>query len=230
MEYTPQQQETIDRIAAVVNTPGEGRPVGPYANASDWEMRQLYAESWLNVGFTDPQDVARWIEHGIYDAGIAYDAYRAGFTPDDPWVQRSHSSFTPKPAEPLQAPSEDAARENRLAAEAAWLEGASRREARRSEPESAGHTEPISEGEVVGAFERLGRNTYVLRGAYEGLPELGTYDLPHADAELSGWLNKADEISSQLDACTPTVRRTIELELKVDRDWVEKAAKHYGIG
>jgi hypothetical protein len=253
MEYTPEQQATIDRIAAVVNAPGEGRPAGPYENASVWEMRQLYAESWLNVGFTDPQDVAPWIEQGVYDAEVAFNAYRAGFRPTDPWVKRSHSSLALPQAEPLTAPGRTAALRNRTRARRAWRaeEAARARTAKkvqhkaqqladftRSLPFDAGFGATalevmdgtgvtVNESDVVRGYDEFATTLHHLHARLDSLPVLVGDERTTTRNELRYWGEIADALSRQLDVCTPELHATIAAQLGPDRQWLTVTEKHY---
>lgn len=253
MRNATERQEIIDRIASVVNEPGEERPAGPYATASEWEMRQLYAESWVNVGFTDPQNVAAWIEEGVFNAGVAYEAVRAGYRPSDPWVERSHASFTMPQNEPLQAPSTFAAFRNRARARRAWkIEYAERqrveRDAQRKMAQLAAVTRSLGyddgfgavtldllsatsvavlEEDVVRAFNELSTTLQRLHSRLDELPGLIGDERTTTRNELRYWNEIAGTIAGQLGACSAEVRASIEGELAPEREWLAGMHRHY---
>ncbi|MGA1813691.1 hypothetical protein VH571_15020 [Frondihabitans sp. 4ASC-45] len=253
MDYTPEQQSTIDLIAAVVNLPGEGRPFGPYAGASEWEMRQLYAESWFNVGFTDPRNVSPWIENNVHDATVAFHAYRAGFRPTDPWVKRSHSSLAVRATEPLVAPGPIVALRNRARARRTWRADqadlarmAKRVQAQaqqiadftRSLPFDAGFGATVSdvvegagvtvqESDVVRGYDGFATTLHQLHHRLNSLPVLVGDDRTTTRNELRCWGEIAEALTRQLGVCAPELQATIAAQLDLERQWLTTTEKHY---
>lgn len=242
-----EQQAHIDVIAEIISTPVEGRPSG-WEGMSDREMRRLYAESWVNAGFTDPYKVAAWIAEGVQHAGIAAEAYRAGFRPGDPWVKRSNADLVPLRQAPLTAPSWFAVCTNRSRARREWRAG--ERERRRAEKlfneqmgELAWLTRSMDFGSGWGAvsLELIGRSNVpvieadVLRGYDEYADALvrlrerlySPKDLPERDrasihSEVSRWYGIGTVIGHHLQACEGSIRDTITAQLAADQAWLDQ--------
>jgi hypothetical protein len=256
MERTLEWQARIDEIASVVNAPGAGRPLGAYESATDWEMRQLYAESWVNVGFADRADVSPWIEEGVLDAGVAFRAYRAGFRPTDPWVQRSDASPAMPAREPLVAPIWLVAQLNRLRAWRAWLaEEAKRAWAHRRAQRHARQLVdtframdfdagfgavaldaldkadiPVTEEDVVRAYSEFSSTLYALRDLDGGVGfpfHLSQAERTAMQEELRYWTGIADALTRRCDVCTPAIRAAIKAHIVSDRDWLTMAEVRY---
>lgn len=229
-------------IAEVISAPASGSPSGR-EGAADGELRRLYAQSWVNAGFTDPREVAAWIAEGVHHAGIAAEAHRAGFRPEDPWVERSDACLVPLGQEPLTAPNWFAVRANRARARREWRARELRR--RRAEKlfdeqmrQLAWLTRSLDFDSGFGAIalELIGRSDVpvieadVLRGYDEYadalvlLRERVTADASDGTAiqgELSRWYGVGQVIGRHLHVCDGPIRRTIEAQLAADQRWLD---------
>lgn len=240
-----EQQVQVDVIAEVISAPAEGRPSGG-EKASDWQLRRLYAQSWLNAGFTDPREVAAWIAEGVHHAGVAADAHRAGFRPGDPWVERSDACLVPLGQEPLTAPGRLTVRANRARARREWrTREAERRRAEKLFNEQmrqlAWLTRSLDFDSGFGAIslELIGRSDIpvieadVLRGydEYADAVVLLRERLASAESfaddsgirlEVSRWFGVGQVIGRHLPACDEPIRRTIEAQLAADQAWLDR--------
>ncbi|MEN0084209.1 MAG: hypothetical protein AAGC66_05540 [Leifsonia sp.] len=236
-----EQQVQVDVIAEIIGRPAEGHP-SDSAGAADGELRRLYAQSWVNAGFTDPREVAAWIAEGVHHAGIAAEAYRAGFRPEDPWVERSDACLVPLRQEPLTAPSWFAVRANRARARREWR--AREVERRRADAlfneqmrqlawltrsldfdagfgaislELIGRSDvPVIEADVLRGYDEYADALVRLR---ERLDEQDGAALGH---ELSRWYGVGQVIGRHLHACDGPIRRTIEAQLAADQEWLDR--------
>lgn len=85
-----------------------------------------------------------------------------------------------------------------------------------------------TEADVVRAFDQFSATMRQLRARLTELPELYPRDEQTITYnELRYWREIADSITSQLDACTPGVRSTIEAQLVDDRAWLIATREHY---
>lgn len=237
-----ERQAQVDVIAEVISAPASGSP-SDRESASDGELRRLYAQSWLNAGFTDPREVAAWIAEGVHHAGVAAEAYRAGFRPEDPWVERSDACLVPLRQEPLTAPGWFAVRANRARARRDWrAREAGRRRAEKLFDEHmrqlAWLTRSLDFDAGFGAIalELIGRSDVpvieadVLRGYDEYadavvlLRERLASDLSDGSAirgELSRWYGIGQVVGRHLHVCDGPIRRTIEAQLAADQAWLD---------
>lgn len=236
-----EQQVQVDVIAEVISAPAEGRPSGR-EKASDWELRRLYARSWLNAGFTDPREVAAWIAEGVHHAGIAAEAYRAGFRPADPWVERSDACLVPLRQEPLTTPGWFAARANRARARREWR--AREVDRQRAEKlfneqmhelawltrsldfdagfgavalELIGRSDvPVIEADVLRGYDEYADALVLLRERVESALSDGSA----IQGELTRWYGIGQVIGRHLPVCDRPIRRTIQAQLAVDQRWL----------
>lgn len=232
-----------DRIEVALRDSGETK----------WHHGRLYAESWFNVGFTDPRDVSPWIENNVHDATVAFHAYRAGFRPTDPWVKRSHSSLALRATEPLVAPGPIAALRNRARARRAWRAdqaGLARTAKKvqdrsqeladftRSLPFDSGFNAAalevmdgtgvtVQESDVVRGYDEFATTLHQLHDRLDSLPALAGDERTTMQNELRYWGGFADALTRQLGVCTPELRATIAAQLDLDRQWLTTTEKHY---
>ncbi|GAA2054434.1 hypothetical protein GCM10009820_13610 [Leifsonia soli] len=242
------RQAHVGVIAEVVDAPREGRP-REWEGASEWEVRMSYAETWVNVGFTDPREVAAWIAEGVHHAGIAADAYRAGFRPDDPWVERSPAGIVPLRQEPLTPPNWLAVRANRARARREWRAQEAKR--RRAEKlfnaqmsqlawltrsldfdsgfgavslELIGSSDvPVIEADVIRGYDEYADALMLLRERLARVPELSEGDLARVRSGLSRWQGVGEVIARHVHVCSRPIRHTIEAQLAADQEWLEQA-------
>lgn len=231
-----EQQVQVDVIAEVLSAPTPGSP-------SDRELRMLYAQSWVNAGFTDPREVAAWIAEGVHHAGVAAEAHRAGFRPGDPWVERSDACLVPLGQEPLTAPNWFAVRANRARARREWRARELGR--RRAEKlfddqmrqlawltrsldfdagfgaialELIGRSDvPVIEADVLRGYDEYADAVVLLR---ERLAADGS-DVSAMQGELSRWYGVGQVIGRHLHVCDGPIRRTIEAQLAADQRWLD---------
>lgn len=116
-QHPGSSSSAIQAIAAVLPLPTFPFPFG-YDDAD--EVRELRASAWVDIGVTDPAEVARWTNAGVHSAVVAREAIRAGYKPDDPWVSKSPPVGPPKEDGALASPSRLTAWRNRRAARKAW--------------------------------------------------------------------------------------------------------------
>lgn len=116
-QHPESSPSAIQAIAAVLPPPTPPFPFG-YDDAD--EVRELRASAWVDIGVTDPAEVARWTNAGVHSAVVAREAIRAGYKPDDPWVSKSPPVGPPKEDGPLTSPSRLTAWRNRRDARKAW--------------------------------------------------------------------------------------------------------------
>ncbi|MDN4597195.1 hypothetical protein [Leifsonia virtsii] len=243
-----EQQVQVDVIAEVIGEPAEGHP-SDSAGAADRELRRLYAQSWVNAGFTDPREVAAWIAEGVHHAGIAAEAYRAGFRPGDPWVERSDACLVPPRQEPLTAPGWFAVRANRARARRAWRARELKR--RRADAlfdeqmrqlawltrsldfdagfgaislELIGRSDvPVIEADVLRGYDEYADALVLLRERLAADPS----DAPAIQGELSRWYGIGQVIGLHLHVCDGPIRRTIEAQLAADQRWLDGMRQHH---
>ncbi|WP_431245645.1 hypothetical protein [Leifsonia xyli] len=241
-----ERQVHVDLIAEVIDAPAQGRPSG-WESAPESDLRRLWAQSWVNAGFTDPDEVAAWIAEGVHHAGIAAEAYSAGFRPGDPWVKRSDATLVPLRREPLTAPGWFVVRANRARARREWRA----REAAKLRAEKLfdeqmrelawlARSLDFDEGFGALSLELIGRSDVpvieadVLRGYDEYADALVLLRERQASAAASGddeagiqsdaqrWYGVSEVIGRHLHVCDGPIRRTIEAQLAVDRAWLDQ--------
>lgn len=118
MNQLPESSPSAVRAIAAVLPPAT--PPFPLGYDDATEVRELRASAWIDIGLTDPAEVARWTNAGVHSAAVARDAIRAGYEPEDPWVRKSAPESPRREAGPLTSPSRLTAWRNRRAARKAW--------------------------------------------------------------------------------------------------------------
>lgn len=247
-----EHQVPVEVIAEVIDAPAGGRPSG-WEGAPDWETRRLYAQSWVNAGFTDPGEVAAWIAEGVHHAGVAAEAHRAGFRPRDPWVERSAAGLVPVRQEPLTAPSWLAGRINRVRARRDWRAGEVER--RRADAlfneqmrqlawltrsldfdsgygavslELIGRSDvPVIEADVLRGYDEYADAVVLLRERLTSPADPAEGDGAAIRDEVSRWHGVGQVIARHLDVCDRPIRRTIEAQLAADQRWLEGMRDHH---
>jgi hypothetical protein len=231
---TSADQQLVDSIAAVLPEPSS-RPMG-YEDASELDVRRLYASEWVKAGFTDAIDVRQWVSAGVQNAAVARSARRAGYLPEDPWVERSAPASVVGDFQPTTVPGSVVSWRNRRRARRAWLVEQRERDAiaasvRADAADMAalvraesfgsglalsalqfldGTGAPIEATDVLLAFDELMTLTAAMQNAGNATS---------ADAKECRAL--VDVVMRHLDACTAPEQETMRGQLVAAAAWLD---------